>query len=116
MNVHVSDSIEIIILLGPFKKNFLKKYKKTVITKISIAYLFKDNFPIDSFWFQDVILCSGGCCALDISIMALCSPGQNILIPRPGFPLYQTLAHGLGIITKSYDLLVICFVTLFHII
>jgi len=34
----------------------------------------------------------------------LANPGQNILVPRPGFPLYRTLAEGLGIRTKFYDL------------
>merc|ERR1712055_78573 len=31
--------------------------------------------------------------------------GQNILIPRPGFPLYTTLSAGLGIETREYNLL-----------
>ncbi|XP_076062960.1 tyrosine aminotransferase-like [Oratosquilla oratoria] len=54
---------------------------------------------------KDVILCSGCSSALDLSITALSSPGSNILIPRPGFPLYKTLAEGLGIHTKYYNLL-----------
>lgn len=53
---------------------------------------------------QDIILCSGCSCALDLCITALCSPGQNLLVPRPGFPLYTTLAHSLHIKTKHYDL------------
>lgn len=53
---------------------------------------------------QDVVLCSGCSCAIDICITALCSPGQNILVPRPGFPLYRTLAEGLSINAKHYDL------------
>lgn len=54
---------------------------------------------------DDVILCSGCSCALDLCISALGNPGQNILVPRPGFPLYTTLANGLGIKTKEYNLL-----------
>lgn len=54
---------------------------------------------------KDVILCSGCCCALEICITGLCSPGQNLLVPRPGFPIYSTLAKGLGIQTKHYNLL-----------
>ncbi|CAL4116174.1 unnamed protein product, partial [Meganyctiphanes norvegica] len=54
---------------------------------------------------KDVILCSGCSCALDMCITALASPGQNILVPRPGFPLYKTLAEGLAIKTKYYNLL-----------
>lgn len=33
---------------------------------------------------NDVILCSGCSCSLDMSIAALAGPGQNILIPKPG--------------------------------
>ncbi|KAK7070917.1 hypothetical protein SK128_004885 [Halocaridina rubra] len=54
---------------------------------------------------KDIILCSGCSCALDLCITALCCPGQNILVPRPGFPLYRTLAEGLSIKTKYYNLL-----------
>ncbi|CAG0917235.1 unnamed protein product [Notodromas monacha] len=43
--------------------------------------------------------------ALDLCISVLCDPGQNLLVPRPGFPLYQTLSEGLGIQTKHYRLL-----------
>ncbi|XP_029673623.1 tyrosine aminotransferase isoform X1 [Formica exsecta] len=53
---------------------------------------------------KDVILCSGCSCALDLCITALAQEGQNILIPRPGFSIYRTLAEGLGITVKSYDL------------
>jgi len=54
---------------------------------------------------EDVILCSGCSCALDIAISTLADDGKNILVPRPGFPLYTTLSAGLGIQTREYDLL-----------
>jgi len=54
---------------------------------------------------DDVILCSGCSCALDIAISAMADAGQNILVPRPGFPLYTTLASGLEIETREYNLL-----------
>lgn len=53
---------------------------------------------------KDVILCSGCSCALDLCITALAREGQNILIPRPGFSIYRTLAEGLGITVKTYNL------------
>lgn len=53
---------------------------------------------------KDIILCSGCSCSLDLCISVLANPGQNILVPRPGFPLYRTLAEGMGIRTKFYDL------------
>ncbi|XP_076754222.1 tyrosine aminotransferase [Xylocopa sonorina] len=53
---------------------------------------------------KNVILCSGCSCALDLCITAVARRGQNILIPRPGFSIYRTLAEGLGIEVKSYEL------------
>ena len=53
---------------------------------------------------DDVIIDSGCSCSLDMSICAIANAGDNILVPRPGFPLYKTLANGLGIETKEYDL------------
>lgn len=47
--------------------------------------------------------CSG---ALDLAISVLCSPQQSsILIPSPGFTLYQTLCSSKAINTHKYPLL-----------
>lgn len=54
---------------------------------------------------NDVILCSGCSCALDLCIAAIAGPGQNILIPKPGFSIYGTLAEGFGIECRSYNLI-----------
>lgn len=54
---------------------------------------------------KDVILCSGCSGALDLCVTALANPGQNFLVPRPGFSIYKTLAESLGIFVKTYDLL-----------
>lgn len=50
-------------------------------------------------------MCSGCSAALEYCILALCDRGQNLLVPRPGFCLYQTLAEGLDIEIRYYDLL-----------
>lgn len=54
---------------------------------------------------KDVIICSGCSMALDICISVLADRGDNILVPCPGFPLYQTLAHGLGVEARQYNLM-----------
>jgi len=54
---------------------------------------------------KDVVFASGCSGALDLAITVLANPGQNILIPRPGFSLYKTLAASLSIETRYYDLL-----------
>jgi len=53
---------------------------------------------------QDVVVSSGCSQALDLCITLLANPGQNILIPKPGFSIYKTLAEGVGVETKYYDL------------
>lgn len=55
---------------------------------------------------QDVVLTSGCSQALELAICVLANPGQTILVPRPGFPLYKTLAESMGINIKYYNLLV----------
>ncbi|XP_007906137.1 tyrosine aminotransferase [Callorhinchus milii] len=54
---------------------------------------------------KDVILTSGCSQAIEMAISVLANPGQNILIPRPGFSLYKTLAISIGIEVKLYNLL-----------
>uniref|UniRef100_A0A7G3AXD2 Tyrosine aminotransferase n=1 Tax=Lutzomyia longipalpis TaxID=7200 RepID=A0A7G3AXD2_LUTLO len=54
---------------------------------------------------EDIILCSGCSSALELCIAALADSGQNILIPRPGFSIYQTLAPGFGVSLRMYNLL-----------
>uniref|UniRef100_A0A673Z578 Tyrosine aminotransferase n=1 Tax=Salmo trutta TaxID=8032 RepID=A0A673Z578_SALTR len=54
---------------------------------------------------EDVLLTSGCSQAIDLAITVLCNPGDNILVPCPGFSLYKTLAVSLGIQVKLYNLL-----------
>ncbi|EDW00555.1 tyrosine aminotransferase [Drosophila grimshawi] len=54
---------------------------------------------------SDIMLCSGCSSALEYCILALADRGQNVLVPRPGFCLYYTLAEGLNIEVRYYDLL-----------
>ncbi|CAH0404910.1 unnamed protein product [Chilo suppressalis] len=54
---------------------------------------------------DDVILCSGCSHAIELAVTVLADSGQNILVPRPGFMIYKTVAEGLGIEIKHYDLL-----------
>ncbi|KAL3095285.1 hypothetical protein niasHS_007384 [Heterodera schachtii] len=53
---------------------------------------------------NDVVLASGCSHALEMAIVAIADPGHNILVPRPGFPLYSTLCQPNGIKTRQYRL------------
>ncbi|MEQ2243846.1 hypothetical protein ILYODFUR_011026 [Ilyodon furcidens] len=54
---------------------------------------------------EDVILTSGCSQAIELAINVFCNPGDSILVPRPGFSLYKTLAVSMGIEVKLYNLL-----------
>lgn len=53
----------------------------------------------------DVVVASGCSGALEMAIGALCSPGQTILLPQPGFSLYRTLCDNKRIRVLYYRLL-----------
>ena len=47
--------------------------------------------------------CSG---ALEMSLTVLANPGQNVLMPSPGFGVYKCLAESRGVQMKTYKLVV----------
>ncbi len=53
---------------------------------------------------QDVFVTSGASEAVDACITALVNPGENILTPRPDYPLYSAVLCKLGIDLNTYDL------------
>eukprot|EP01087_Luapelamoeba_hula_P003627 TRINITY_DN1342_c0_g1_i5.p2 TRINITY_DN1342_c0_g1~~TRINITY_DN1342_c0_g1_i5.p2 ORF type:complete len:399 (+),score=43.76 TRINITY_DN1342_c0_g1_i5:1387-2583(+) len=53
----------------------------------------------------DIILTSGCSGALEIAMAACANPGDNLLIPKPGFSLYTTICAHLGVEIRYYDLL-----------
>jgi len=53
---------------------------------------------------NDVILAIGCSHALKMCIEVLCNPGDNILLPVPGFSIYQTIALSQGIEVRYYNL------------
>lgn len=70
--------------------------------KAVAEYVSTENSKVEA---KDIVLTSGCSGALDLCITCLANPGQNILIPRPGFSIYKTLAKSLSINVKHYNLL-----------
>jgi len=54
---------------------------------------------------NDIILTSACSGAVDLCIGTLLNPGENVLIPKPGFPLYKVIALSNGSEVKYYNLL-----------
>lgn len=65
--------------------------------RIAVAeYLSHDDADVQP---KDVILCSGCSSSLEhcITVLADNNKNHNILMPRPGFPIYRTLAEAIGV-------------------
>lgn len=54
---------------------------------------------------EDVVMTVGTSGALELAIGAVADAGQSVLMARPGFPLFRTLAEGMGVRVATYDLL-----------
>ncbi|KAA0157197.1 hypothetical protein FNF27_01822 [Cafeteria roenbergensis] len=75
----------------------------TVAARKAIAQRYSSEAaPLTS---DDVVIASGCSGALDLAITVLCNPGSNIVIPKPAFALYETLAVSKGCEAKFYPLL-----------
>jgi tyrosine aminotransferase len=53
---------------------------------------------------EDVVIACGCSGALDLAISALLNPGDVLLLPQPGFPLYETLCSSKGVEVRHYRL------------
>ena len=53
----------------------------------------------------DDVLLTFGCSGAQYTVFsAMCEPGDNVLVPRPGFPLCLPIAQNLGVELRYYDL------------
>lgn len=53
---------------------------------------------------EDVFVTVGCSEALEHCIAVLAAPGSNILLPRPGFPLYETICRRHNVVCRFYEL------------
>jgi aspartate/methionine/tyrosine aminotransferase len=53
---------------------------------------------------DDVFMTHGGCGALELTLFAVANAGDNILVPRPGFSYYGSLASAAGMVVRHYSL------------
>ncbi|KAI8974440.1 tyrosine aminotransferase [Pilobolus umbonatus] len=65
-------------------------------------YLYHSKAPLSP---DDVILTNGCSGALEMCVNVLCDQGTNILIPRPGFCLYESIAATRFVEVKYYNLI-----------
>jgi len=71
--------------------------RKAIASQMSV-----DAAPLTE---NDIVIASGCSGALELCIGVLANPGDNILIPQPGFSIYRTIAVSNGVNVKDYNLL-----------
>eukprot|EP00934_Nitzschia_sp_Nitz4_P002959 Nitzschia sp. Nitz4//scaffold22_size323478//27667//29477//NITZ4_000496-RA/size323478-augustus-gene-0.222-mRNA-1//-1//CDS//3329542902//2949//frame0 len=60
--------------------------------------------PEHSFDAANVVIANGCSGALELALTALLDPGSILLVPQPGFPLYQSIAEAHGASVQFYPL------------
>lgn len=69
---------------------------------VAARYSIPDVAPLDH---DDVLLTAGVSGALEMALGALANEGDNVLLPRPGFPLFKTMLDGFGVEARYYSVL-----------
>ena len=54
---------------------------------------------------RDITMASGCSGALDLCFKAMANPGDTILLPRPGFTVYETICKAIGVNVHYYSLI-----------
>ncbi|KAK6934232.1 Aminotransferase, class I/classII [Dillenia turbinata] len=73
------------------------------VIKLVADYLSQD-FPYE-LGSDDVYLTSGCTQAIDVALTTLARPGANILLPRPGFPIYELCASFRNLEVRHFNLI-----------
>ncbi|KAI8145028.1 tyrosine aminotransferase [Fennellomyces sp. T-0311] len=102
-NVHQSANDAVTKQLNTFKHNGYAPAHGSIQAREAVAR--KYSVPEAPLTADDVILTNGCSGALEICFSVLCNPGQNILLPCPGFSLYRSLADVKQIEGRYYNLL-----------
>lgn len=91
-------------LVAEGKSNGYAPSTGTVAARTAIATRFGSSGP-HPLTPNDVMICSGASGALHIAMDAMLDAGDNILLPKPGFSLYATIAGYLNVEVRYYNLL-----------
>lgn len=63
------------------------------------------SYPLSPLTYKDVVLACGCSGALELALDVLLNPGDNVLLPKPGFSIYQTISISRGHEVRHYNLL-----------
>eukprot|EP01083_Nonionella_stella_P274942 933676_1 len=102
----VNNAVERVLKAG--KSNGYLPSTGSVAARTAIAARFScaphgsSNSPISA---EDVVIASGCSGALEMCLKVLAKEGDNVLLPKPGFSLYETICGHIGVECRFYDLL-----------
>ncbi|KAI8376715.1 tyrosine aminotransferase [Choanephora cucurbitarum] len=102
-NVDTSINNAVIKQIESFRSNGYPPADGYLVARNAVAQA--HSVPAAPLTADDVILTNGCSGALEMCFTALCNEGQNILLPRPGFSLYPSLAALKFVEPRFYDLL-----------
>ncbi|KAK2562341.1 Tyrosine aminotransferase [Acropora cervicornis] len=63
------------------------------------------SYPSSPLTDKDVVLACGCSGALELALDVLLNPGDNVLVPKPGFAIYETISISRGHEVRHYNLL-----------
>lgn len=106
-NLHppASAVTELTRLIQEGKSNGYAPSTGTRQARMAIARRYTAGRPFGELSPDDVMICSGASGALQIAMDACMDAGDNILLPRPGFSLYATIAGYMNCEVRYYDLM-----------
>lgn len=65
---------------------------------------FQDQFGVKGVGPDDVLVTSGGAEGIELTLGVLLNPGDNVLLPSPGYPAYEAQVNFLGAEYRYYEL------------
>lgn len=82
---------------------FFSNFREFPLNRSIAEYLSRDlPYELTS---DDVFITSGCTQAIDVALAMLARPGANILLPRPGFPIYELCSAFRNLEVRHYNLL-----------
>ena len=82
-----------------------KRARIALANKYNQLFLSQIDTKGFKYTFEDILVTVGCVGSINLAFMTLLNPGDNILLPRPGFAYYRTVCEAYDFNFKFYDLM-----------